>query len=252
MIKIIRQIIYASFFAFSPSVNKTTMKKSISIIILAQIIFASCSITEVNTPRILNAEGEQLDTTITVSDTLLLSFGYFGDEEGLYIDQFPGHAEACSFLNRQWEERILQYIPDSAFTGRDSLVIITLRGSDGASAATDTAVFKIRVDIDPATLKKLCGSWIWTGSCGGFTGGCWYPAEGEVQKIVITSDRTFSSYLNDSLVGKQSFTLTETHMNGDYEVTGLVFGTNPAQWFWFAGEELCLQGGDFVETYERQ
>ena len=89
-----------------------------------------------------------IDTAILSMDTLEISFGYFGDEEGPAIVTYPKHAKSCELLNKQWEERIFQYIPENSFKGIDTSVIVTYRGSDGASPPTkiDTTLIRIRVE----------------------------------------------------------------------------------------------------------
>jgi len=214
------------------------------------ILACSCDKIELTGVSSYNESGS-VDTTIVANDTFLLSFGYFGDEEGIYINHFPEHAEACELLNRQWEERILLYIPDSSFTGSDSLQLVTMRGSDGASESNDVDSIWIRLQIYPDIMKKLAGRWLWQSSCGGFTGSCWYPVKEDSTILEVTRDMNFIKYAKDSITLQMTFTLTDPSLNGTTEVYGFVFGDNPPQWFWFADELLCVQGGDFVENYSR-
>ncbi|MFZ5942191.1 MAG: hypothetical protein ACOYXB_16610 [Bacteroidota bacterium] len=227
------------------------MKKLSPLVILLLLLALSCEKNEYTGPYIYNGVDEVIDTAITCADTLLITFGFFGDEEGISIYQPPLHAASCVLLNAQWEERILEYVPDEGFFGLDSLMIVTSRGSDGASPATDVDSVLIRISVCGLELKQLSGTWILVQSCGGYTGQCWYPAEGTEQKIVITPDQQYREYLNDSLLSVRSFTLTEAYESGQTIIRGFVFGDNPPRWYWFSNDHLNVQGGDFVSQYRR-
>src|SRR6185503_20166740 len=60
-------------------------------------------------------------------------------------------------------------------------------------------------DSDPTTTDQpsspLIGHWVWAHSDGGFSGNDhYYPAAGESQRIVFTSEGKFSLYCNDTLM----------------------------------------------------
>ena len=90
---------------------------------------------------------EIIDTTILSTQIFEYSFGYFGDEEGISILSYPKHSKICELLNEQWEERILRYVPDDLFLGSDTVVVETMRGSDGAGPSTevDTTMIVLKV-----------------------------------------------------------------------------------------------------------
>ena len=90
---------------------------------------------------------EIIDTSILSTQIFEHSFGYFGDEEGISILSYPKHSKSCELLNKQWEERILRYVPDDLFLGSDTVVVETMRGSDGAGPSTeiDTTMIVLKV-----------------------------------------------------------------------------------------------------------
>ncbi len=90
---------------------------------------------------------EIINTTIKSKQIFEYSFGYFGDEEGISIISYPQHSKSCELLNKQWEERILRYVPADAFLGADTVLVRTMRGSDGASPSTEIDTITIAVNV---------------------------------------------------------------------------------------------------------
>ncbi len=196
--------------------------------------------------------GSLIDTTVISSDTFNYSFGYFGDEEGLSIISYPKNSKSCEILNKNWEERILCYIPLDNFVGTDSIIIVTMRGSDGASSSTeiDTILIVIKV-LENDFQKKLIGKWNWTGSCGGFTGECWYPDEDNSKQIEFDNSMRFIEIVNNSVLRDCQYELLDSFMNGQSLVYKIRFINYYDTYLWFSECKLNIQGGDFVEEYNR-
>ncbi|NLD50988.1 MAG: hypothetical protein GX660_27915 [Clostridiaceae bacterium] len=193
-----------------------------------------------------------IDTTIFSSDTLNISFGYFGDEEGIEIISHPKHSEYCDILNDQWEERILRYIPQEAFLGIDTMAAETSRGSDGAGPSTeiDTVLIVIKVVRDDFH-KKLIGKWNWIWSCGGFTGGCWYPGPFNYEQIEFTYNMRYIEKQNDTISHDFEYFIIDSFMNGPALVYEIGFENGYDTYYRFDGDELNIQTGDFWKGYER-
>lgn len=73
-----------------------------------------------------------ISVNLNKSDTLYaFSFGYFGDEEGSNIARQAKHAAISEIKIKEWVERIFQYQPQNNYIGSDTVIIETLRGTDG-------------------------------------------------------------------------------------------------------------------------
>jgi hypothetical protein len=84
----------------------------------------------------------QSEIEIFRGNTLEITLGNFGDEEGAGIYLNPRHA-GISKIYRQLNSNsiVYQYTPNNDFVGKDSVGLILYRGSDGASAGRkDTTI----------------------------------------------------------------------------------------------------------------
>lgn len=216
--------------------------------IILCILFFSC---EKDSDILLNQNYNLIDTTIFINDTFEYSFGYFGDEEGISIISYPDNSKSCKLLNKQWEERILRYVPIDTFIGIDTVILKSMRGSDGASPSTDIDTIQVIIRIIKDDFhKKLIGKWDWVVSCGGFTGGCWYPDENNSKQIEFDNLMHFTEWNNDSIVRDCQYQLFDSSINGQSLIYKIEFDTYDT-YIWFSDNKLEIQGGDFVEEYER-
>ena len=127
-----------------------------------------------------------------------------------------------------------------------------MRGSDGASPSTEIDTIKIIIRITKDDFhKKLIGKWKWVASCGGFTGSCWYPDENNTKKIQFDNLRQFSEWNNDSIVRDCQYRLLDSSINGQNLIYKIEFIDNYDTYIWFSDNKLEIQGGDFVEEYDR-
>ena len=224
------------------------MRSLAAVFLTCFILFCSCE-KEGSPESILRA---RIDTTLLSTETLAISFGYFGDEEGITILYPPHHAKTFELLNEMWEERILQYIPADGFLGIDSTALVTMRGSDGAGPSTDVDTFRIMINVVKDEFhRKLIGRWNWIWSCGGFTGGCWYPGPDNHEEIEFRYDMRYIEKYNDSVVRDLSYFLIDTFMNGQSLVYEIGFENGYDTYYRFVDDELNVQGGDFWKGYER-
>ena len=193
-----------------------------------------------------------IDTTIISTDTLEYSFGYFGDEEGISIISYPQNSESCDLLNKQWEERILQYIPMKDFLGVDSMTIVKMRGSDGASPSTDIDTILIVIKVVKNDFhRKLIGKWNWISSCGGFTGGFWYPSDDNYEEIEFDYNMNFTEKQNDSIVHVYNYDFIDSFVNGQDTIYEIGVENGYDTYYRFIGDKLNIQGGDFWKEYVR-
>lgn len=199
-----------------------------------------------------NDQPSLIDTTIYSFDTLNISFGYFGDEEGISIVSRPANSKFCELLNKQWEERILRYIPQDNFLGIDSTVVVTMKGSDGASPPTDIDTILIVIKVVKDDFHRgLIGKWNWTSSCGGFTGGCWYPSEGHYEHIEFYYNMRYIEKYNDSIVRDFQYHFIQSFISGQNLIYEIGFDNGYDTFYMFIGDKLNVQGGDFWKEYER-
>ena len=193
-----------------------------------------------------------MDTIIFSTDTLNISFGYFGDEEGISIISQPENAESFELLNELWEERILRYIPRDSFLEIDSAIIVTMRGSDGASPSTDIDTIPIVIKVVKDDFhKKLIGKWNWISSCGGFTGGCWYPSEDNYEQIEFDYTMRYIEKYNGAIVQDHLYHFIDSHINGESFIYEIGFDDGYDTFCYFSGDTLYIQGGDFWKKYDR-
>ena len=61
--------------------------------------------------------------------------------------------------------------------------------------------------------SELIGKWNWVSSCGGFTGGCWYPSEDNYESVEFTNDLYIKK--NNGIVDTEiNYSITDSHING--------------------------------------
>jgi hypothetical protein len=231
----------------------TIMKHNFIILMIISLIILSCQ-KESNkiSEQYKNSLSNQIDTTIFSSDTLQVSFGYFGDEEGISIISPPKNSKFCKLINKPWEERILRYIPLDNFLGTDSVSIITMKGSDGASPSADIDTILVLINVIKNDFHKLfIGKWDWIGSCGGYTGGCWYPDSTNKLQVEFTSDMHYIQFHNDSVVNNFTYYFIDSFNNGETTIFEIGFSTDLKTFLWFSDGNLNIQGGDFVEEYKK-
>ena len=194
-----------------------------------------------------------IDTVIFINQSLEYNLGSFGDEEGAYIFGFPEHAKTCQIIIRQPEERTLFYTPIDSFVGTDTVIVVTERGSDGASesSAVDTVKIVIHVVLN-SFHKQLAGEWVWVRSCGGYAGTCWYPDEANTKSYTFGYDRSFSESENGSIVRSGTFDLTDSFSIESTLFYEIDFPDYYVTYIWFVNDTLAIEGGDFVEDYVRK
>ena len=79
------------------------------------------------------------------------------------------------------------------------LLTIALLASLALSCNEDEVDFRTR---------ELPGNWIWTSSCGGFSGLCSYPDEESFRSIQITSDR-YVAKVNGAVTVDETYVITK-------------------------------------------
>ena len=100
--------------------------------------------------------------------------------------------------------------------------------------------------------ESIVGKWEWTGSCGGFTGGCWYPDKDNQLMAEFTSDNRYIRYSNGIKTFEIKYSLGKTYDNGGTKSYEIIFSTGWETVFWFVNQNtLDLPGGDFVEEFKR-
>ena len=105
--------------------------KTTLVIITMMMLIASMGCKKETNPQKISEK--IISVSLMKSDTLYkYSFGYFGTEEGISIIKQARHSAVSTIINQPWEERFFQYQPLNNFTGLDTVVIETAKGSDGA------------------------------------------------------------------------------------------------------------------------
>jgi len=195
----------------------------------------------------------QIDTSLFLSDTLCYSFGFFGDEEGVSFITQPKNSKSCKLLNNQWDERILQYVPQDHFLGIDSTTVVTMRGSDGSSISTkiDTTLIIIKVVKDEFH-KKLIGRWKLVSSCGGYTGICWYPNGDNAKEIEFDNSMRYREKYKENIIKDCQYQLLNNFVNGQSMIYDIRLQNNYETHVWFFNDKLYIQEGDSVVEYDRK
>jgi len=99
--------------------------------------------------------------------------------------------------------------------------------------------------------SKLIGKWNWISSCGGFTGGCWYPSVDNYESIEF-KDNIYIKKKNGVIDSEINYLITDnTHTNGTYMLYEIEFQDGNRMFFRFIGKNLSIVGGDFWKEYER-
>jgi hypothetical protein len=113
------------------------------VVFIASLFLGSCTKTEDKPAEkiISMAEMQELTITIPGGDTLKVNLGSFGDEEGAWIFKSPRNAKV-SVVYRQVNSGVIwyKYFPKDHFAGRDTVGIISNRGSDGASPGINDTI----------------------------------------------------------------------------------------------------------------
>jgi hypothetical protein len=106
--------------------------QQISLVILGLILFISCSKEKTNI-EVVNSEIKE-EIQIPENSTLKVNLGSFGDEEGVGIFKSPLNAQISQIeRSANASEVIYNYKSRYNFVGRDTVILIIYRGSDGAS-----------------------------------------------------------------------------------------------------------------------
>jgi len=98
---------------------------------------------------------------------------------------------------------------------------------------------------------NLVGTWNWVESCGGFTGLCWYPSEDNYRQVVFDRSMRYIEKQNDLIVKDFQYQIIDTFINGSTTIYTIKFQDSYQTYFWFSGNRLNIQGGDFVDEYVR-
>lgn len=107
---------------------------------------------------------------------------------------------------------------------------------------------KINYDIP----EGITGNWEWTGSCGGFTGACWYPSDNYKISVEFTRSGKYIRTENGLCVIKTGFSFGDTYYSGDLAIYSLKFSEDWSTTIWFPDSNtLDIVGGDFVEEFRR-
>jgi hypothetical protein len=131
------------------------MKIRLTLVAMAITAFI-CSTAQETSTTIIPVE-------IIYPDTFHFEFGYFGDEEGIVLEQAPLYASYYELGGDQWGLRTFYYQAQDPFTPSDTAMLIEFRGSDGAgpSQFIDTTIFVFNPIIDGLweknELKPLIG-----------------------------------------------------------------------------------------------
>ncbi len=103
----------------------------------------------------LNCVAQETSTTIIpidiiYPDTFHFEFGYYGDEEGIVLEQAPLFANYYELGGDQWGLRIFHYQAQDPLTPSDTAMLIEFRGSDGGgpSQFIDTTIFVFNPLVD--------------------------------------------------------------------------------------------------------
>tara|TARA_R110000822_G_scaffold236257_1_gene366889 strand:- start:596 stop:997 length:402 start_codon:yes stop_codon:yes gene_type:complete len=105
-------------------------------------------------------------------------------------------------------------------------------------------------------LKEFPGTWIWTASCGGFTGACSYPDNMNHKYVQITEDRFFQR-INEKVTIADIYQITKLEISEtnypfekNYELT-LGDGKIIEMTFIQNKDLLYLGNGSHMDSYKR-
>jgi hypothetical protein len=97
----------------------------------------------------------------------------------------------------------------------------------------------------------IVGTWTWIESCGGITGECWYPSVNNERQVIFDRSMRYIEKQNDSILKDVQYSIVDTFRNGPVTVYTIDFKDTYQTYFWFSGNRLNIQGGDFVDEYVR-
>ena len=139
---------HATFYQFISSIVKNghTLKRFILYLIISAgllIILPGCSNEEpVNTPANI------ISISVGRNETVHYDLGYFGYEEGAFINTQASHYLVSKTDRDINTGKIMYtYTPAHNFTGTDEVVLKSMRGSDGASANNNIILTTIKFNI---------------------------------------------------------------------------------------------------------
>jgi hypothetical protein len=98
--------------------------------------------------------------------------------------------------------------------------------------------------------SQLIGKWNWISSCGGFTGGCWFPDENNFSTVEFTQNM-YIKKSNGLVETETSYAIVDKRINGDDVLFTMELGNGRTLRFRFINTNLSIEGGDFWSEYER-
>jgi hypothetical protein len=100
--------------------------------------------------------------------------------------------------------------------------------------------------------NEIIGKWEWVESCGGFTGGCWYPTADHKEQVEFTSNQRYIRTVNGIKTVDQSYTLGDSYERGNIKYFKISFNNEWNTVYWFLDKDTFeIPGGDFVEKFKR-
>lgn len=105
----------------------------------------------------------------------------------------------------------------------------------------------VETEIDNS---ELIGKWNWISSCGGFTGGCWYPSEDNYESVEFTNS-LYIQKINSVIDTEINYSITDSYINGTDILYIIEFQNGNTMRFRFIDDNLSIEGGDFWKEYER-
>ena len=96
----------------------------------------------------------------------------------------------------------------------------------------------------------LIGKWNWISSCGGFTGGCWYPSEDNYESVEFTNNM-YKRIVNGILETEVNYSIIDSHTNGTSLIYTMELDDDRTIRYRFIEGNLSIEGGDFWKEYER-
>jgi hypothetical protein len=94
------------------------------------------------------------------------------------------------------------------------------------------------------------GTWLYTSTCGGFTGLCSYPNDNYKQSLEISNLRIIKK-INDSIAIDSKYTFQDEMIFDQYITGRFVFEDNTYWRFILTNSFLEIEGGDFYDNYKR-
>ena len=108
--------------------------KTILFIFFVGILFFTSCLKNDHPIGIIKTSNIQNEIWINSGDTLKINLGNFGEEEGASIYKHPANAKKSIMYREIHSSSIIyKYYPNDNFSGRDSIIFILNKGSDGAS-----------------------------------------------------------------------------------------------------------------------